>query len=231
MVMCHCVSPSTSLSDYVQIGATLLLAAVAFLAPYWIEKWKSKYFAPKLSIKFRHTPPYCHKTVMGASRQYPVYYFRFAVVNSGRRQADDCEAILEKIWRKDGAGNFNKIEDWTPVHLKWSGPWGDDRQFYSTIYPGERKVFCDIGRIHPQNQQPLSVYRGITDEEQRTNKFFFELPLRYYSQWDCLTPGRYKIEVAVYGKNANRVNRRFNINWSGKWGDTDSKMFSELVIS
>lgn len=215
-------------SDWVLVGSTLFLGSIAFLAPYAIEWWKYGFYSAKLNFEFSHKPPYCHITEMrGSNFRFPVYYFRFKVVNDGKIQADQCEAVLEKIWKEDSAGKPIEFSGFTPVALKWSGLGG---QKYLTIQPG-RKIFCDIGRIHHPNNESESVYKNITDEEKKMNKFFFELPDRFFAQWDCLIPGRYEIEIALYSKNAKRNSRKFKIAWSGKWRDQESEMLNELVIS
>ncbi|MGD9129639.1 MAG: hypothetical protein PVJ09_04095 [Candidatus Woesebacteria bacterium] len=68
------------------------------------------------------------------------------------------------------------------------------------------------------------------EEKQDLSKFVFELPGRYYAQADCLTRGRYKITISVYGKNAKKITRNFFISWSGNWKDNTNDMFKELVI-
>ena len=224
---------------WVSIVTTVILASVAFLAPYVIERWKYKFYAPKLDFEFEFEPPYCHLTEMRRYElrngklenevRFPVYYFRFAVVNSGKLQADDCEAVLEKVWEEDSAGNLQEWENFSPVNLKWSG--GDPKAYLKTIHPGRNDVFCDIGRIHHPKYEPESVYVGISEEEKQRNKFFFELPQRFFSQWDCLMPGKYQIEISVYSKNAQKTTRRFKISWSGDWKDTEERMFRQIVIS
>ena len=81
-----------SLGDMVLIGSTLILAATAFTVPYVIERWKHKFFAPKLCFEFFHRAPYCHRTEMKTSSgRLPVDYFRFVVVNEGKSQAEQCD--------------------------------------------------------------------------------------------------------------------------------------------
>lgn len=216
------------ISDWVLIGSTIFLGATAFLVPYFIERWKYNFYSAKLNFKFFHISPYCHKTEMGRSTfRFPVYYFRFKVINNGKVQAEKCEAVLEKIYKEDIAGKFKKINGFSPVSLKWSGL-GDEK--YITIQP-EREVFCDIGRIHHPDHEAESAFKDITEKEKNQNKFFFELPVRFFSQWDCLIHGRYEIEVAIYSKNAMRNSKKFKITWSGKWQDKESEMLDELVIS
>jgi hypothetical protein len=214
-------------SEWVLIGTTLFLAIVAFLAPYIIERWKYKFYSAKLFFKFFHVPPYCHITEMrGVGVSLPVYYFRFKVVNNGKVQAEQCEAVLEKIWKENSAGEFKEFTGFSSVSLKWSGA---KMEKYLTIQPG-RESFCDIGRIHRPDNEPESVYKSISEKEKVQNKFFFELPERFYAQWDCLIPGKYQIEVTIYSKNAKKISRKFKITWSGIWKDVEADMLNELVI-
>ncbi len=219
---------TSNVSDWVLMGTTLFLGAIALLAPYVIERWKFRFFSPKLAFEFCHKPPFCHITEMkGGGVRFPVHYFRFRVVNNGRVQAEQCETVLERIWKENSAGELKEFIGFSPVSLKWSGP-QTIRHF--TIQPG-RKIFCDIGRIHHPDYETSSVYKDIRIEEQQQKKFFFEFLERFYAQWDCLVPGKYQIEIAVYSKNAKRISRKFKITWSGIWKDQEADMLNELVIS
>lgn len=217
-----------SFGDMVLIGSTLILAATAFTAPYVIERWKHKFFAAKLCFEFFHRAPYCHRTKMRTgSGTFPVDYFRFVVVNEGKSQAEQCEAVLEMIRKENSSGGLEEWVDFSPVSLRWSGV-RDSK--YVIIQPG-RKIFCDIGRIHHPQHEPESAYKDISEEEKRKNKFFFELWQTFFVQWDCLVPGKYQIEVAVYSSNSERVSKKFNLAWSGNWKDKERDMLDELVIS
>jgi hypothetical protein len=215
-------------SDWVLIATTSLLAITAFVAPYVIERWKYKFYSANLLFKFFHTPPYCHLTeTRDGVGSFPVYYFRFKVINNGKVQAEQCEAVLEKIWKQNSAGEPKELISFSPVSLKWSGTQGNK---YLTIQP-EREFFCDFGRIQHPDYEPESAYRAIRPEEKEQNKFFFEMPERFYAQWDCLVPGKYQIEIAVYSKNAKKITKIFSIVWSGVWKDQEAEMLNELVIS
>lgn len=213
--------------DWIEISSTILLAGTAFVAPYFIEKWKYTYHSPELKIKFKLNPPGCHKTLWDEhGEKTPVYYFRFLVENTGKTQADECEVLLEEIFKKNSAGEYVKERNFTPVNLKWSGVSGAKQK---TIQPG-RAIFCDLGRVHHPKHNYRSVYHNISESDQKLNKFAFELPDLYYSQWDCLLPGNYKVTVSIYSKNAKKITRKFDISWTGKWEDEESNMFNELVI-
>ena len=149
-------------------------------------------------------------------------------------QADDCEAVLERVWKEDDAKKLHKWENFLPVNLKWSGenPTKNfERACFKTIYPGGRRIFCDIGHICHPKHQAASTYRGITEEERQKNKFFFELPQKFFYQWDCLIPGKYQIQISVYSKNAEKITGKFKISWSGEWRDSEEEMFREIVVS
>lgn len=213
--------------DWIQISSTILLAGTAFIAPYIVERWKFTYRSPKLKIKFKLAPPFCHQTQMvGPNFSYPVYYFRFIVENIGKTQAEGCEVYLEKIFKENSAGKLVEYMNFTPVNLKWSGVRGPIER---TIHPG-KEIYCDLGRIQHPDHNFQSVYKNISKKDQDLNKFAFELPERYYSQWDCLIPGKYKIVTSIYSKNAKKVTKQFSLSWSGKWEDDETNMFNELVI-
>lgn len=215
-------------------ASIIILASAAFWGPYLVQRWKYKFYAPDVDFEFKFEPPYCHLTEMRTRdiatgreiARFPVYYCRFAVVNKGKLQADDCEAVLEKVWKEDSAGNFIEWRNFSAVTLKWSGP----PVYLRTIQP-KRKVFCDIGRIHHPQHEPESMYLGITGADRQKNKFFFEIREDFFVQWNCLVPGKYRIQISVYGKNVPPVSRKFEISWSGEWRDTEEEMFKELVIS
>lgn len=162
---------------------------------------------------------------------YPVYYFSFVVANEGRSHAEDCEVILEGVWKikhqEPSGTSFISI----PVNLMWA-PGGSEDRMLKTI-PREGKRLGNIGHIKPPEHELDSVYRGISETEKGTNKFFFELPhnQKFFYQWDCLVPGEYSARISVYAKNAKKVTGQFRISWSGEWKSTEKAMFREIVVS
>lgn len=215
-----------SISDWVMIVATLFLGSVALVTPFIAELIRRWFNSAKLAIDFSHSPPYCHQTRM--DKNVPVYYFRFKVINRGRIQAERCEAVLEKIWEKDSSDKFVEWNQFSPMPLKWSGP---KKEQYFTIQP-DREVFVDIGKVFYPKHQIESSYFLIKDDQKKLNKFFFEMPSgRPYAQWDCLIPGKYKIQVSIYSNNAKKITRKFELEWSGVWEDDPPDMLNELVIS
>lgn len=205
------------LAQWLDDWGILVLAAAAFFAPYWVARAIRKRYAPKLHIDFKDDDPYCrHAKTREGLRPY---YCHFVVVNNGLSQADDCEAVLEKIW--DSVGEKENLEwqerkNWIPVNLKWSAEEKNIvRACFKTIYPGGRRYFCDIARVE------------LLKEGAR---FTFELPWTFISQGTHLSRGKYKIQISVYSKNAAKKTKEFIIDWCGAWKDTQEKMQECLKI-
>lgn len=200
------------------------------LAPYVGEELKRRRLAPRLEIDFRLAPPWCHRTKWSTGE--PVYYFRFTVTNHGRSQAQRCEAaVLTDLWVYDSSGNADKLANFSPVSLKWSGiaPQGN----FQDINPRRPPYYCDIGHVSSERHQRATETQMAIDVPGHGGdvlRFFFEMPTFFFSQPNCLAPGRYAIKVGVYSENAKKVERCFDISWSGTWQDGETEMFREIVI-
>lgn len=215
-----------TVESWVLIATTLFLGAAALAVPLVTEWLKRTWFAPRLEIDFALTPPYCHLTKR--QDQSDVYYFRFKVTNRGRSQARLCEATLEELHTADASGTYHREKNFSPIPLTWAGVGAG----YIAINPG-RSYFCDIGHISEpawQQHEP-SRYRGVTAAQQAQLKFMFDTPYVFFSQWDCLIPGRHRVSVAVYSENARPARRTFDIAWTGQWQATENLMYREIVIS
>lgn len=191
-------------------GPSVLLAIIALITPYLALRVSHRYRRPRIDVEFENKRPYI-RLFQGKTGRW-VYYVRFAVTNNGRTQANDCEAVLEEVYYVDKDIKWSIL----PVNLKWSGeePVEDFRTAcFRTIYPGGRKVFCDIGHI---------------EKDKKT--FFFELPRPLLEQSKVLMPGDFKIKISVYAKNAEKVTREFSVSWSGVWKNTEEEMSEEIIV-
>jgi len=219
------------ITDCILILTALFLGACALFVPYLAEIVKRKAFAPNLKILFELAPPFCHRTRLRSPTQIeePVYYFRFQVVNEGKTQARLCEVVLENLWIYDSANNPQPYPNFSPVNMVWIGASNE----FININPN-RRVFCDIGHISSANyQRKIEQNRCIDLPGYRGNDLRFVLDLRqiFYSQPNCLGPGRYILQVGLYSENAGYQKEFFDISWSGKWQDCDDQMFREIVIA
>src|ERR1700757_3205726 len=139
-------------SNWVLIGTTIFLGAIALFVPYLAELIKRNWFAPDLTIEFEEKPPDCHKTKF--QNNEPVYYFRFRVTNVGKSQARRCEAVVERLLKEDSAGNYQPIK-YTPINLIWGSSYGE----YVDINP-DRTFHCDLLHIPSANCQSQILQQG-----------------------------------------------------------------------
>lgn len=207
---------SSWLVQWLEDWGILVLATAAFLAPYWVTRAIRKCYTPKLDIEFKDEDPYCRHEK--TEKDLQPYYCHFVVVNNGKSQADDCEAVLEKIWDSNGQEEnleWQERKNWIPVNLKWSAEKIFKRKCFKTIYPGGRRYFCDIARVDPLKEGA---------------RFAFELPWGFISQDTHLSLGKYKIQISVYSENAAKVTKHFIIDWRGGWKETQEKMQKRLKI-
>ncbi|PKL48850.1 MAG: hypothetical protein CVV39_03795 [Planctomycetes bacterium HGW-Planctomycetes-1] len=226
------VASNMGISDWVLICTSLFLGACALFVPYLAEILKRKLFSPKIEISFQLLPPFCHRTWL-CSRQAQikeaVYYFRFLVINEGRSRANNCEILLENLWDYDASHTPKLLLNFSPVRMAWSG--NQSEQFVN-INP-KRKMYCDIGHVssteyqHKYEKERFVDVRGCSGDDLR---FMLELPQYFYSQPNCLAPGRYILQIGFYSENAGDQKIFFDISWSGKWQDTEEKIFKEIVI-
>ena len=212
-------------SDWVLIGTAIFLGAVALFVPYLAELIKRKWFAPDLKIEFELKPPDCHKTKFGNNE--PVYYFRFRVTNSGKSQAKRCEAVIEKLYKEDSAGNYHPIK-YTPINLVWGSSYGG----YVDINP-DRTFHCDLFHIPSANFQSQVLQQGAYVDPVDTPSYPLGIILcvkaAFFSQPNRLPPGRYCISVGIFSENNKKISRTFKISWSGNWKNIEEEMFKEIV--
>lgn len=213
------------ISDWVLIGTSIFLGAVALFVPYFAELIKRKWFAPDLKIEFELKPPDCHKTRFGNNE--PVYYFRFRVTNLGKTQAKRCEAVIEKLYKADAAGNYQPIK-YTPINLIWGSSYGE----YVDINP-DRTFHCDLFHIPSVNFQShmlqQKAYVDPVDMPPYPLGIILCVKAAFFSQPNRLPSGRYCIEVGIFSENSKKISRTFQISWSGNWKDTQEEMFKEIV--
>ena len=221
-------------SNWVLICSTLFLGACALFVPYLSEVIKRKAFAPKPKIDFKLSPPFCHRTYFRSHPQAqpqvnePAYYFRFQVVNQGKSRANQCEVVLENLWIYDSSQTPQLYPNFSPINLNWVGA---SRPF-ADINP-DRRIFCDIGHISSPNYQctvESSNFIDIPGNSGNDLRFVLDLSQYFYSQPNCLFPGRYIVQIGFYSENAGNFKEFFDISWSGRWQDTENEMFREIVI-
>lgn len=215
-------------SDCILIGTTIFLGFIALFVPYFAELLKRKLFKPILKINFSLKPPGCHKTFYSNTSEKikSAYYFRFEIENIGKSICKNVENVLENVWKLNSAHQPIKIQDFTPVNLKWSLKPENIQQSINT----GRRLYCNIGHLPTKDFQSTS--KLIDPDGYKGDDLRLELDLVTIlnAQLNCLPPGSYIIQINTYSENYKTLTTYFKINWSGKWNDELEIQFQELVI-
>jgi hypothetical protein len=231
-------------TEWTLIVTTAFLGAVAIFAAVWgpvlADRVKRKALAPALEVQFERRPPFCHRTVWRSTIdpkiEEPVYFFRFEVVNNGRTLARRCEVTIEELWLYDAADNPHKHENFSPVNLSWSGKGIEGPIQFLDINPKRRGIYCDIGHISSPSHQKREEQTRCVDVPGRGNDNLvlqLEQTVVFFSQPNCLPPGKYAIKVSLYSENAPYRHQEvfFEIVWSGKWQRAIEEMLLEAVVT
>ena len=222
------------ISDWVLVFTALFLGACALFVPYLSEILKRRAFAPNLKVNFELSPPFCHKTNWRSRRRVqpsvnePVYYFRFQVKNKGKSRANRCEVVLENLWIYDSSQTPQLYPNFSAVNMVWVGATNP----FVDINP-DRRIYCDIGHISSPSYQDSIEREGFIDIPGFSGgdlRFMLDLSQYFYSQPNCLGPGRFILQVGLYSENAGSQKVFFDISWSGTWQDSENEMFREIVI-
>jgi hypothetical protein len=234
------IDTANTSTDWYLVSATVFLGLVAIFGPFINKIAERKMYSPKLEVKFKLAPPFCHLTQWSLhppSPSEPVYYFRFWVQNVGKSRARGCEAVLKNIWIDDGTQK-RKIQNFSPVNLQWTaGLIGQPPPQYIDINPEERGYFCNIGHISSKGYQQTVELRTFKDASEFPSctadhlRFKFDLLQEFNAQSNYICPGiKYTLEIGIYSENANYIKVFLDILWSGNWKNTQEELFETEVI-
>lgn len=226
--------------SWTALGAisTFTAVLVALVIAVFGESLKAWWIGPNLRIEFNECPPDCHRTQFRDGT--PVYYFRFRVINDGRSAAKQCEGVVELLSYFNSDSRLYEAErDFSHINLNWSSTFKDPElaglRIFRTLNP-RRIIHCDLGHIPAVGsaEQENPSWRNCSwfqEGDQKALKFFFDYAISPFSQIAYLRPGKYRLGIAIYAENARTVRKKFDIFWSGNWGDRQEQMFDEFSIT
>ncbi|NOT09434.1 MAG: hypothetical protein HOP28_14685 [Gemmatimonadales bacterium] len=224
-----------SISDWVLIATTIILATAAFLTPLVGEYIKHRWSGPVLRLSYAARPPGSHKTRLNVRlseaqvEKCETYYFRLAIENDGKTQAHNCEVVLEQVWFGNSKGGLELLSQFGPIGL----PWGSGYTDFVDINPS-RVFFCDFLTIPDEAAQKwFAMFGNYIDFPGYTagnNGLVLCTRAAFYSQPNRLPPGVYRFHVAVFAENATPVRAAIEVDWSGQWRSHDAEMFKECTV-
>jgi hypothetical protein len=191
----------------------------------WIESWFKK---PKLKISIKVAPPDCHKTFFNNSQtgQYlcDTYYFRFRVENNGNYYAENVEAMVFEVFKKENDGsNYNKIDTFLPLNIVWS------HCRTITVSKIQPKLFkhLDLGYVIKSNFAGLERFRINSSSK---IVFKFDVAVEPNTGSHILVPGDYKIKIIFAANNHKPVEKIYSLTIKDAGSDDEGEMLSSNVL-
>ena len=222
--------------EWVQVGATLFLGSIAIFGPYFAERFRNRFLAPRLHVEFKNEPPYCHPTRwVSRSRSsdvdasYLAFYFTFSIENQGKSQARSCEVVLYEVWTADENDEYRQVEDFSPTNLTLNN------KLFVNMNPGRPPVHVAIGHIsEPEYQEKFEPSCWIAADRSDYKRFILDYApdQRYFWKIDSRPAGRHLFKLAIVGENFKPVRKQIELHWTGKWTeDTGGMLTKEAVLS
>lgn len=174
------------------------------------------------------------------------YWIRFKVINEGIDPAENVEAYLAEVRRKDKNGMFKTVERFIPGNLRWSDVHWD-------VYPRINRDLprhFDIGHIVDPSERPAVAHADVYEnpypegemlyeerfespeemEKYRTTThsvlvldMFVKRPSRNY----ILLEGHYMLHIISIASNAALTSRYVDILFDGGWDPDFDTMWRE----
>lgn len=133
---------TNKISIFIQIVAIIVNLFIAFIAVFG-DRIKRMFFHPKLKLTITSLFPYCNLTTSASGQRE--FFFRIAVENIGRVDANNVQLYLTKIKKKGLDGSFSTCQNVLPMNLIWSYQDNEPKKssIATTISPGMKK-YCDF---------------------------------------------------------------------------------------
>lgn len=199
--------------------ATILLAIIAVFQDR-IRRWIMN---PRLDLRVRVAPPDCHRTIWNtAGRQFPCYYFRLGVVNSGKVEAREVEIFAAGLNRARKDGSFEAVPRFTPMNLVWS----HIRVATLPILIPEMPKYCDLAHVFaPQHRNALG--HSLPNVDSQKSVLAFDLQVEPNMLGHLAEPGTYHLSLVMGAANAPVRRYTLEINFPGDWFDDEARMLRE----
>ncbi len=188
----------------------------------WIRSWFRK---PKLSVSIKVAPPDCHKTSFYRAdidrKISDTYYFRFRIENTGNYFAEDVEAMITGVYKKD-SNDYAKLDNFLPLNLVWS----HYRQI--TIPKIQPMLFkhLDFGYVLKSNTEYLKRF----DIQSTSSVFFeFDVAVRPNTGSHILLPGDYRVKITFAGNNVKPVEKIYHLMIKDAWNDDEKEMLKNNI--
>lgn len=157
---------------------------------------------PKLKILFDENDTFDTAQIQNIPNKPIGLYIHLRIINKRSKIAKNCKVFLKKLEKKEKS-KFTTINIKTPLMLKWANISVKDEFAGIEILDNERKR--------------VDFFHAVKGD----NKFFFfiepgprGLPVEFTNGF---SNGIYKVTINAYGDNTNIVEKKFIVEWNGKF--------------
>ena len=224
---------SAELAGWATALSTFFLALVAIFQDR-IRRWVMR---PKLELSVRVLPPDCHRTTWTVKRQlfdpnareyyvqvrnFPCYYFRVTITNTGRTEAREVELFAAALERMRMDGTYEVVPRFTPMNLMWSHV----RQPFLPILSPEIPKVCDLAHVfQPQDREGLG--HTLPDVSADRAILAFDLQVEPNMKGHLAEPGTYRLSLTLAAANASPKKYALQIDFPGDWYDDEARMLRD----
>jgi len=185
--------------------AGVIVTLFAVVVALWGEEWKRWARRPMLQTIVRDDPACCYKTPVSGGE---AYFFRIWIENNGLDPAKDVQVFASKLWKRNGLGAFQTVEQFLPMFLLWTHQQPPSPTLMG-LHP-HMGHHCDLGRF----------VNGRKDDP----RFTLMVEVAPNTGWHKLEPGTYRLELAVAAANAAPRRCTIEISFAGEWFDDPEQM-------
>jgi len=217
--------------DYPALTAisTIILAIAAIIA-ILRDEIRSLFRHPEFSANFTSSQPDCHLVPFtwrteSSGGTTEAHYIRCRIENNGKIAARDVEVVAVEIKRKDASNVFRTQRMATP----WNLVWAHHKTHVLSQLPRDAERHITLGHvINPRDRHNIPY----EDDPSRnlpegTTLFCLGVFIRSNTLEYLLDPGEYIISLKVEAANARSKKFTFHLNHTGKWFDTEERMYED----
>ena len=193
--------------------------------------------SPKLELRTRVAPPDCHRTTWRITEpdydpntgehftrttEFPCYYFRVSIANTGNTEAREVEVFASSLGRKRADGNFEEVPRFTPMNLVWAHVGRPDLSILSPHIP----KMCDLAHLfQPEHRRRFGHdLPGVADNQAI---LALDLQVEPNNKGHLVEPGIYHLALVVAAANTSPQKYTPEINFAGDWFDDETKMLRD----
>ena len=208
-------------------GFAALLASLVALFGEAVRGW---IWRPNLTVSYVPGADYCEyvkfmDNVDGRAVSAQGYYFRLLISNKGSRRAEKVEVLVTNLRKQQPDGSRSVVHRYS-MNLKWTHV---GTNMLDGISP-KMERFCDIGHsLYPPARATLHPSENLPTVDSDTAILSLDPEAQANHPIHLIEPGKYDLALSISAANHLPVQKKLEIEITGKWSNDLGKMLSEGI--